>query len=55
METNFSEKYARRLTPEEIQRSPSKYFLPLFGVPKWPGGWIYVLCLMLPQNRTEDV
>jgi hypothetical protein len=22
---------------------------------KLPGGWIYVLCLMLPQNHTEDV
>jgi hypothetical protein len=38
METNFSEKYARRLTPEKIQRSPSKHFLPLFGVPKIAGG-----------------
>ncbi len=28
------QKYARQLTPEEIQWSPSKYFLPLFGVPK---------------------
>ncbi|KAI9551306.1 hypothetical protein GHT06_002506 [Daphnia sinensis] len=37
MEKNFSEGYARRLTPEEIQRSPSRYFLPHFGVPKMAG------------------
>ncbi|XP_045034560.1 uncharacterized protein LOC123475636 [Daphnia magna] len=37
MEKNFREGYARRLTPEEIQRSPSRYFLPHFGVPKTAG------------------
>ncbi|XP_046459823.1 uncharacterized protein LOC124206177 [Daphnia pulex] len=37
MEKNFSEGYARRLTPEEIQQRPTKYFLPHFGVPKKAG------------------
>jgi hypothetical protein len=32
MEKIFSEGYARRLTPEEIQQSPTKYFLQHFGV-----------------------
>ncbi|XP_045030437.1 uncharacterized protein LOC123472631 [Daphnia magna] len=54
MEKNFTEGYARRLSSEEIQQKPSKYFLPHFGVPKWPGDLSCGLSLMQPPSHMEN-